>query len=53
MTDGLRKLLAPGSEFVVDSADFVAARRGIVAGLRNQDLPYRGHHGSSCSAMCA
>ena len=38
--DGLRKLLAPGSEFVVDSPDFVAARRGIVAGLRNQDLPY-------------
>jgi transglutaminase-like putative cysteine protease/tetratricopeptide (TPR) repeat protein len=38
--DGLRKLLAPGSEFVVDSADFVAARRGIVAGLRKQDLPY-------------
>ncbi|HYJ40139.1 MAG TPA: DUF3857 domain-containing protein [Steroidobacteraceae bacterium] len=38
--DGLRKLLAPGSEFLVDSPEFVAARRGIVTGLRNQDLPY-------------
>ena len=38
--DGLRKLLAPGSEYIVDSPDFLAARRGIVAGLRKQDLPY-------------
>jgi transglutaminase-like putative cysteine protease/tetratricopeptide (TPR) repeat protein len=38
--DGLRKLLAPGSEFVVDSPEFIAARRDIVAGLRKQDLPY-------------
>ena len=38
--DGLRKLLAPGSEFVVASPDFVAARRGIISGQRKQDLPY-------------
>jgi tetratricopeptide (TPR) repeat protein len=38
--DGLRKLLAPGSEFIVENPEFVAARRGIIAGLRQQDLPY-------------
>ena len=38
--EGLRKLLAPGSEYIVDSPDFIAARRGIVAGLRKQDLPF-------------
>ncbi|HEU4779984.1 MAG TPA: DUF3857 domain-containing protein [Steroidobacteraceae bacterium] len=37
--DGLRKLLAPGSEFLVESSDFVSARRAIVAGLKRQDQP--------------
>jgi len=37
--EGLRKLLAPGSDYVVDSPDFLAARRSIIAGLKKQDLP--------------
>ena len=40
--EGMRKLLAPGSEFVVDSPEFLAGRRGLIANLRKQDLPYEG-----------
>ena len=36
---GLRSLLAPGSESLLESADFALARRAIVLGLRKQDLP--------------
>jgi transglutaminase-like putative cysteine protease/tetratricopeptide (TPR) repeat protein len=38
--DGLRELLAPASESLVDDADFALARRAIVASLRKQDLPF-------------
>jgi transglutaminase-like putative cysteine protease len=37
---GLRRLLAPGSESVLESADFALARRTIVVGLKKQDLPF-------------
>lgn len=38
--EGLRELLAPGSEFLVDNADFALGRRSIIAALRKQDLPF-------------
>ncbi len=37
---GLRDLLAPGSESLLESADFALARRAIIMGLRKQDLPF-------------
>ena len=38
--NGLRSLLAPGSESLLESADFALARRAVVMGLRKQDLPF-------------
>ncbi|HEY6125113.1 MAG TPA: transglutaminase family protein, partial [Steroidobacteraceae bacterium] len=37
---GLRRLLVPGSEALLESTDFAQARRLVVTGLRKQDLPF-------------